>query len=186
MHESFEQLRRLQVDIDLKYQLILYKLNIYLWYNTCWWSLGSLWGYTLRTSKPASLKHCSLPRDIKVLYHWLEQGCGNIEPTTEHFYLFSLHLSYSPYVLYTVWFQSTGYSLDLWDNVLYDWLFPHHWVGGRYLTYTVLVNSDKSNLYLLVDSLHSCSMIHVSILIGLKLCSARKCMVYQTKYLYQT
>ena len=78
------------------------------------------------------------------------------------------------------------YSLDLWDNVLYDWLFPHHWVGGRYLTYTVLVNSDISNLYLLVDSLHSCSMIHVSILIGLKLCSARKCMVYQTKYLYQT
>ena len=54
------------------------------------------------------------------------QGCENIDPTAEHFDLFSSSLSCSPYTLYTVQFQFTGHSLDLLDNVLHDWLFPHH------------------------------------------------------------
>ena len=60
------------------------------------------------------------------------QGCGNIESTTGHFYLFSLLLSCSPYSLYTVYFHFTGHSLDLSDNVLHDWLFPHHCVHVHY------------------------------------------------------
>ena len=51
--------------------------------------------------------------------------CGNIKPTTGHFNLFSLLLSWSLYTLYTVQFQITRHSLDLLDNVLHDWLFPH-------------------------------------------------------------
>ena len=43
-----------------------------------------------------------------------------------HFDLFSLLLSCSLYTLYTAQFQFTGHSLDLLENVLYDWLFPHH------------------------------------------------------------
>ena len=54
------------------------------------------------------------------------RGCGNIEPTTRHFDLFSPPLSCSPYTLYTVQFQFTGHSLDLSDNVLHNWMFPHH------------------------------------------------------------
>ena len=54
------------------------------------------------------------------------QRCGNIEPITGHFDLFSSLLSCSPYTLYTALFQFTGHSLDLSDNVLHDWLFPHH------------------------------------------------------------
>ena len=54
------------------------------------------------------------------------QRCGNIEPITGHFDLFSPLLSCSPYTLYTALFQFTGHSLDLSDNVLHDWLFPHH------------------------------------------------------------
>ena len=44
-----------------------------------------------------------------------------------YMYLLPL-LSCSPYTCnrYTVQFQFTGHSLDLLDNVLYDWLFPHH------------------------------------------------------------
>ena len=53
------------------------------------------------------------------------QGCGNIEPTAEDFGLFLPLLSCSPYTLYTVQFRFTGHSLDLLDNVLHDWLFPH-------------------------------------------------------------
>ena len=55
----------------------------------------------------------------------MRQGCGNSEPTDEHFDLYSSLLSYSPYNLYTVWFQFTEHSLD---NVLHDWLFPHHYL----------------------------------------------------------
>ena len=51
------------------------------------------------------------------------QGCGNI---ARHFDLFSPLLSCFPYTLYTVQFQFTGHSLDLLDNLLHDWLFPHH------------------------------------------------------------
>ena len=54
------------------------------------------------------------------------QKCGNIEPITGHFDLFSPLLSCSPYTLYTALFQFTGHSLDLLDKVLHDWLFPHH------------------------------------------------------------
>ena len=54
------------------------------------------------------------------------QRCGNIEPTNGHFDLFSSLLSCSQYTLYTVQFQFTRHSLDLLDNVLHDWLFPHH------------------------------------------------------------
>ena len=56
------------------------------------------------------------------------QGCGNSEPIADHFDLFSSLLSCSPYTLYTAQFQFTRYSLDLPDNVLHDWLFPHHWL----------------------------------------------------------
>ena len=56
-----------------------------------------------------------------------EQRSGNIVPTTGHFHLFSSLLSCSPYTLYTARFQFTGHSLDLSDNVLHDWLFPHPW-----------------------------------------------------------
>ena len=54
------------------------------------------------------------------------QKCGNIEPITGHFDLFSPLLSCSLYTLYTALFQFTGHSLDLSDKVLHDWLFPHH------------------------------------------------------------
>ena len=53
------------------------------------------------------------------------QGCGNIEPIAGHFGLFLPLLSCSPYTLYTVQFRFTGHSLDLSDNVLHDWLYPH-------------------------------------------------------------
>ena len=55
------------------------------------------------------------------------QGCGNIELTVGHFNLFLTLLSCYPYTctLYTVQFQFTGHSLDLSDNVLHGWLFPH-------------------------------------------------------------
>ena len=56
------------------------------------------------------------------------QGCGNTEPTAGHFDLYSPLLSCSSYTLYTTQFQFTGHSLYLSDNVLYDWLFPHHCV----------------------------------------------------------
>ena len=46
-----------------------------------------------------------------ILHVYDIQGCGNIEPTVEHFDLFSPLLSYSPYTLYTVQFQFTGHSL---------------------------------------------------------------------------
>ena len=49
------------------------------------------------------------------------QGCGNSEPTAGHFGLFSSLLFCSPYTLYTVQFQFTRHSLDLSDNVPYDW-----------------------------------------------------------------
>ena len=55
------------------------------------------------------------------------QGCGNFEPTAGHFDNFSSLLSCSQYTLYIVQFQFTRHSLDLSDNVLHDWLFPHHW-----------------------------------------------------------
>ena len=29
--------------------------------------------------------------------------------------------------IHTVEFQFTGYSFGLSDNILHDWLFPHHW-----------------------------------------------------------
>ena len=47
------------------------------------------------------------------------------EPIAGHFGLFSTHLSCSPYTSYTAQFQLTGHSLDISDNVLHDWLFPH-------------------------------------------------------------
>ena len=56
------------------------------------------------------------------------QGCGNSEPVGGHFELFSTPLSYSPYTLYTAQFQFTGHSLNLMDNVLHDWQFPHYFV----------------------------------------------------------
>ena len=55
------------------------------------------------------------------------QGRRNSEPTARHFDLFSSLLSCSPYTLYITQFQFTGHSLDLLDNVLHDWLFPHPW-----------------------------------------------------------
>ena len=30
--------------------------------------------------------------------------------------------------IYTVYFLFTGHSLDVSDNVLHDWMFPHHCV----------------------------------------------------------
>ena len=51
--------------------------------------------------------------------------CRDVE-TAGHFDLFSPLLSCSPFNLYTVQFQFTGHSLDLSDNVLHDWLFPHN------------------------------------------------------------
>ena len=64
-------------------------------------------------------------RCISTMYY--AQGCGNIEPTAGHFGLFLPFLSCFPYTctLYTVQFHFTGHLLDLSDNVLHDWLFPH-------------------------------------------------------------
>ena len=45
--------------------------------------------------------------------------------------MFSILLSCSPYTLYTDQFQFTGHSLHLSDNVLHDWLFPHHCIQVR-------------------------------------------------------
>ena len=59
------------------------------------------------------------------------QGCGNSDPTLGHFGLFSSLLSCFPYTSYTAQFQFTGHSLDLSDNVLHDWLFPHPWTQIR-------------------------------------------------------
>ena len=56
------------------------------------------------------------------------QGCGNVEPTAGHFGLFLPFLSCSSYTLYTVQFHFTRHLLDLSDNVLHDWLFPHPWL----------------------------------------------------------
>ena len=90
--------------------------------------------------------------------NWLKmysQGCGNIEPTTGHFGLFSLLLSWSPYPLYTVQFHFSGHSLDLLDNVLHDWLFPHHCVLPMAHTLTIvepiwpmLQNVSKTLVYM--------------------------------------
>ena len=63
-----------------------------------------------------------------MVWTWYMQACGNIEPTDGNFDLFSSLLSCSPYTcnLYTAQFPFTGHSLHLSDNVLHDWLFPHH------------------------------------------------------------
>ena len=72
--------------------------------------------------------HVTLSLEFNQYYvYGRTQECGNIEPTTGYFDLFSSLLSCSPYTLYTVYFQFTGHSLHLSDNVLHDWLFPHHW-----------------------------------------------------------
>ena len=63
---------------------------------------------------------------ISTMYY--AQGCGNIEPTAGHFGLFLSFLSCSSYTLYTVQFHFTRHLLDLSDNVLHDWLFPHPWL----------------------------------------------------------
>ena len=65
---------------------------------------------------------------IRSFFHLLHQRCGNIEPTTRHLdlHVFSPLLPCSPYTLYAVKFQFTGHSVELSDNVLHDWLFPHH------------------------------------------------------------
>ena len=75
-----------------------------------------------------------LPNHLIFLIHLIYiqtwgQGCGNIEPTAGHFGLFLPLLSCSPYTLYTVQFHFTGHLLDLSDNVLHDWLFPHPCMG---------------------------------------------------------
>ena len=67
----------------------------------------------------------------------------------------------SPYTLYTVHFQFSGHSLDLLDNVLYDWLFPHHcpsrlhsslfWPDGA-VNYDYIVHVTNSINTLLIGS----------------------------------
>ena len=49
------------------------------------------------------------------------QGCRNIEPTAGHIDLLSPLLS-----RYFVYINLPDIRLDLSDNVLHDWLFPHH------------------------------------------------------------
>ena len=71
------------------------------------------------------------------------QGCGNIELTTGHFDLFSPLLSCSPYTLYILQFQFIRHSIDLSDNVLYDWLFPH------YCVYTTCISIWKGVTFIL-------------------------------------
>ena len=75
------------------------------------------------------------------------QGCGNIEPTTRHFDLFSSLLSCSPYTSYTVQFQFTRHSLDLSDNVLHEWLFPHHWMYACMQACTLYMYEQDLRLY---------------------------------------
>ena len=76
------------------------------------------------------------------------QGFGNSEPIAEHFDLFStLLLSHFPFILYTAQFQFAGRSLDLSDNVLYDWLFPYLWL------YLFDVSMSLSMYYLFFHSL---------------------------------
>ena len=70
---------------------------------------------------PFLQSHCSKFRDMHYALNKYTQGCGNIEPTAGHFDLFSSLLSCSPY---TARFQFTRHSPD---NVLHDWLSPHHW-----------------------------------------------------------
>jgi len=69
------------------------------------------------------------------------QGCGNIQLIAGHLDPFSTLLSCSIYIEYTAQFQFTGHSLDLSDNVLHDWLFPHHW------TYLLFTTSDQTFIF---------------------------------------
>ena len=94
---------------------------------------GSTIKYYMILSSEVDATHCTYKILICLLWYELisdsySQGCGNIEPTARHFDLFSPLVSCSPYTLYTVQFQFTRHSLDLSDNVLYNWLFPHTWL----------------------------------------------------------
>ena len=79
---------------------------------------------------------------------------GNIEPTAGHFGLFSPLLSCSPYTLYTVQFCFTGHSLDLSDNVLHDWLFPHHCI----YIYTYIHTHTHTHTYIHTCIQHTCAV----------------------------
>ena len=82
------------------------------------------------------------------------QDCGDSEPTAGHFGLFSSLLSCSPYTLYTAQLQFTRHSLDLSDNVLYDWYM-----------YDVIFFSDKLDVERVMKylschtSLNDCRML---------------------------
>ena len=76
------------------------------------------------------------------------QRCGNSKLIARHFDLFSSLLSCSPYTLYTAQFQFTGHSLDIPDNVLHDWLFPHHCI---YVGFATWFNTEVMQEMMITD-----------------------------------
>ena len=61
------------------------------------------------------------------LYGCGYQGCGNSELIAGYFYLFPTRSTYSPYTFHTAQLQFTKHLLQILDNALQDWLFPHPW-----------------------------------------------------------
>ena len=99
--------------------------------STCSTYKGCMTGFTQLTAR-TDVCHSLLlyPIYIPFMYmyvhvHTCTQGCGNSEPIAGHF---DLHCIFNTLVLqlYTAQFQFTRHSLDLSDNVLHDWLCPHH------------------------------------------------------------
>ena len=87
---------------------------------------------------------------------------GNIEPNARHFDIFSSLLSCSPYTLYTVQFQFTRHSLDLSDNVLYDWLFPHYCICTVYPNVVSVFFSVLISCLFYSLSIQGCSYLMVT------------------------
>ena len=88
--------------------------------------------------------------------------------------IFTTLVLFPIYILYTVQCKITGHSLDLSDNVLYDWLFPHTdcycYVNGD----DVHVTNITTCTYVLV--------VYVSILLTLNfICILDTCMTRGTK-----
>ena len=97
------------------------------------------------------------------------QGWGNIELTTGHFDLFSAPFSCSSYTLYTVQFQFTGHSLDLSDNVLHNWLFPHHCVQSNHIqihTYIEFMEKQLQAIKTLNIKRYICAYLNLSVYIS--------------------
>ena len=124
---------QLVTSIVLQYTIVVYTVYIFhrskgtvmcLWWQLHTRAMGECWSCYINTGHKIWYVYIFYLFDTQPhlkIHNVHTQGCGNIEPTIRHF---DPLLSCSSYTLYTAQFQFT--ALDVSDNVLHDWLFPHH------------------------------------------------------------